>query len=75
MVLVWFLVFIVMHVSLVFMTGALNNLNHIFAARNDDSWIGFEVFAASMVVVIVGWIAATPFTLRHPEWCSAWASG
>jgi thiosulfate reductase cytochrome b subunit len=66
MVLVWFLVFIVMHVSLVFATGALNNLNHIFAARNDDSWIGFEVFMASMVVV-VGWIAATPFTLRHPR--------
>jgi DMSO/TMAO reductase YedYZ molybdopterin-dependent catalytic subunit/thiosulfate reductase cytochrome b subunit len=67
MVLVWFLVFIVMHVSLVFATGALNNLNHIFAARNDDGWIGFEVFAASMVVVVVGWIAATPFTLRHPR--------
>jgi sulfoxide reductase catalytic subunit YedY len=67
MVLVWFLAFIVMHVTLVFATGLLNNLNHIFAARNDDSWIGFIVFSASMVVVIVAWIAATPFTLRHPR--------
>jgi len=67
LVLIWFLVFIVMHVTLVFTTGLLNNLNNIFAARNDDSWIGFWVFAASMVVVIVGWVAATPFTLRHPR--------
>jgi methionine sulfoxide reductase catalytic subunit len=67
MVLAWFLFFIVVHVTLVFTTGLLNNLNHIYAVRNDDSWIGFAVFAISMVVVIVGWVAATPFTLRHPR--------
>ena len=67
LVLVWFLLFIVIHVTLVFTTGLLRNLNHIFAARNDDSWIGFWIFAASMIVVIVGWVAATPFTMRHPR--------
>jgi len=67
MVLVWFLVFIVIHVTLVFTTGLLRNLNHIYAGRNDDSWVGFWIFAASMVVVIVGWVAATPFTFRHPR--------
>ena len=67
LVLVWFLFFIVMHVTFVFTTGLLNNLNHVYAARNDDSWVGFSVFAVSMVVVIVGWVAATPFTLRHPR--------
>lgn len=67
LVLVWFLFFIVMHVTLVFTTGALNNLNHIYAARNDDSWVGFSIFAVSMGLVIVGWVAATPFTLRHPR--------
>jgi methionine sulfoxide reductase catalytic subunit len=67
LVLVWFVSFIVMHVTFVFTTGLLNNLNHIYAARNDDSWVGFSVFAISMVVVIVGWVAATPFTLRHPR--------
>ncbi|MGH3594342.1 MAG: hypothetical protein ACRDRF_25400, partial [Pseudonocardiaceae bacterium] len=65
--LVWFLLFIVIHVTLVFTTGLLRNLNHIDAGRNDGSWVGFGVFAASMVVVIVGWVAATPFTLRHPR--------
>jgi DMSO/TMAO reductase YedYZ molybdopterin-dependent catalytic subunit/thiosulfate reductase cytochrome b subunit len=67
LVLVWFLFFVVMHVTLVFTTGLLNNLNHIYAARNDDSWVGFSIFAISMVVVIAGWVAATPFTLRHPR--------
>ena len=67
LVLVWFLVFIVIHVTLVFTTGLLKNLNHVYAGRNDESWVGFGVFAASMVVVIVGWVAATPFTLRHPR--------
>ena len=67
LVLVWFVVFIVIHVTFVFTTGLLNNLNHIYAARTDDSWVGFSVFAASMVVVVAGWVAATPFTLRHPR--------
>jgi methionine sulfoxide reductase catalytic subunit len=67
LVLVWFLLFIVLHVTFVFTTGLLVNLNHIYAGRTDDSWIGFGLFAASMVVVVVGWVAATPFTIRHPR--------
>jgi DMSO/TMAO reductase YedYZ molybdopterin-dependent catalytic subunit len=67
LVLVWFLGFIVMHVALVFTTGALVNLNHIYAGRNDHSWIGFALFAASMVVAVVGWVGATPFTIAHPR--------
>jgi sulfoxide reductase catalytic subunit YedY len=67
LVLVWFLFFIVMHVALVFTTGLLHNLNHVYAGRTDGSWIGFWIFAASMAVVIAGWVAATPFTLRHPR--------
>jgi sulfoxide reductase catalytic subunit YedY len=67
LVLVWFLVFIVMHVTFVFTTGLLVNLNHVYAGRTDGSWIGFWLFAASMVVVAAGWVAATPFTIRHPR--------
>ena len=51
LVLVWFLVFIVMHVTFVFTTGLLVNLNHVYAGRTDDSWLGFWLFAASMVIV------------------------
>lgn len=67
LVMAWFLFFIVVHVALVFTTGLRANLNHAFAAREDDSWTGFWVFVLAMVVVVVGWVAATPLTLRHPR--------
>jgi thiosulfate reductase cytochrome b subunit len=66
-VLVWFLAFTVIHVTLVFTTGLLVNLNHVYAGRTDHSWIGFWLFALSMMIVIVGWVAATPFTIKHPR--------
>ena len=67
LVLVWFLVFIVIHTTMVFTTGLLVNLNHIYPGRNDHGWLGLWLFLASMVVVVAGWAAATPFTLRHPR--------
>ena len=67
LVLVWFLLFIVLHVTFVFTTGLLRNLNHIYGGRDDSSWIGFTVFAITLVIMIVGWVAASPFTLRHPR--------
>jgi methionine sulfoxide reductase catalytic subunit len=67
LVFVWFLLFIVMHVALVFMTGVQDNLNHIFAARQDDSWTGLWIFLVAMAVATAGWLMATPFTLRHPR--------
>ncbi|GAB3523265.1 molybdopterin-dependent oxidoreductase [Arthrobacter monumenti] len=68
LVLLWFLLFIVMHVTLVVATDALHNFNMMYANRNDaDSWVGFWIFAASLVVMILLWVAVTPFTYRHPR--------
>ncbi len=67
LVLTWFVVFIVVHVGLVFMTGALVNLNHIYLGTEAHGWGGFAIFAVSMVILVVGWVAATPFTIRHPR--------
>jgi methionine sulfoxide reductase catalytic subunit len=67
LVLVWFLVFMVLHVTLVFTTGLLVNLNHVYAGSTGNGWTGFWLFAASMVVVAVGWAGATPLTIRHPR--------
>jgi methionine sulfoxide reductase catalytic subunit len=64
---VWFVLFITIHITLVATTGALANLNHITSGRDDSSWLGFWLFAAWMGVVIVGWVAATPLTLRRPR--------
>jgi DMSO/TMAO reductase YedYZ molybdopterin-dependent catalytic subunit len=51
----------------VFTTGLLRNLNHIYAGNDTSSWAGFTVFAILTVVLIVAWVAATPFTLRRPR--------
>jgi thiosulfate reductase cytochrome b subunit len=48
LVLVWFLLFIVSHVTLVFTTGLLRNLNHIYAARDDTTWVGFSAWSCSL---------------------------
>ncbi|MFL4479095.1 cytochrome b/b6 domain-containing protein [Paeniglutamicibacter sp. ORCA_105] len=63
-VMVYFVGFIIVHVTLVFTTGALRNLNHMYAARDGGGWTGFWFFAASLVVMIIGWLAVRPILLR-----------
>lgn len=63
-VMVFFVAFIVVHVTLVFATGALANVNHMYAARDDQSWWGFAIFAASIVVMAAAWVGLRPITLR-----------
>lgn len=62
--LVYFVVFIIVHVTLVMATGALRNLNHMYAATDDPGWTGFWYFAASLVVVVVGWVLARPIFMQ-----------
>lgn len=66
-VLCWFLFFVTVHVTLVFTTGLLRNLNHVYTGRNVAGWAGFALFGVTMIVIIVAWVWATPFTLRHPR--------
>ena len=61
----WFLLFILVHVTLVFITGARANLNMMFAGVNDGSWRGVAIFVPAMVLLAVGWWLASPFTIRH----------
>ena len=63
-VMLYYVAFIIVHVTLVLATGALNNLNHMYAARDDGSWVGFWIFAASVVVMIGAWFLARPIFLR-----------
>jgi methionine sulfoxide reductase catalytic subunit len=67
LVMIWFLFFIVVHVTLVFTTGLRRNLNHIYAGRDDTSWIGVIVFAVVLALLITAWVGATPYTLKHPR--------
>jgi len=63
-VMVWFAAFTVAHVTLVLATGALRNLNHMYAVRDDEGWVGFWIFAVSLLVTVGAWFAAQPIILR-----------
>lgn len=58
-----FVLFIIGHVFLVLTTGALHNLNSMFAANGGGTWIGFWFFIGAMVIVLIGWVAARPLVL------------
>lgn len=69
-VMLYFVAFIVVHVALVFATGALRNLNHMYAAQGStdpnafaDNWLGFWIFVASLAVIVGAWFAARPLVL------------
>lgn len=60
----FFAAFIVVHVTLVLATGALRNLNHMYGGSDSAaSWLGFALFAVSIVVMAAGWIAARPLVV------------
>jgi thiosulfate reductase cytochrome b subunit len=63
-IMVIFLAFIAVHVILVLATGALRNLNHMYAGNDGQGWAGAIVFAISVIVMIGAWIALRPFILR-----------
>lgn len=62
-VMLYFALFIVVHVFLVLTTGALNNLNHMYAVRDDQSWWGFGIFVLSLVIMAAAWVALKPTIL------------
>jgi thiosulfate reductase cytochrome b subunit len=63
-VMIFFVLFVIAHVTLVLTTGALRNLNHMYASNNSDSWLGFGMFAGSLVLTVAAWILAKPAFLQ-----------
>lgn len=62
----WFFVgFTVIHVFLVLATGAIRNLNHIYALRDDQSWVGAAVFAVSLLLTGALVLALRPPVVRR----------
>jgi len=62
-VMVVFVVFVVVHVFLVFATGVLRNLNHMYGASDVVDWVGFCWFTASLLVITAGLAALRPLIL------------
>ncbi len=67
LVMCWFVLFILVHVALVFATGLLRNLNHIYSGTNADDGTGLVLFGLSLLAILTAWFAASPFTLRRPR--------
>lgn len=63
-VMLFFVAFTIMHVALVLCTGALRNLNHMFASRDDAGWLGLGLFALAVAVTVAVWFLAKPVFLR-----------
>ncbi|MGI5187118.1 cytochrome b/b6 domain-containing protein [Promicromonospora sp. CA-289599] len=59
----FFVLFVIVHVTLVFATGALRNLNHMFAAQDTVSWVGFAWFAGGLVLAVAAVFAARPLVI------------
>jgi hypothetical protein len=60
-VLWYYLAFTVVHVGLVLLTGMRANLNALYAGVEDaESWLGFVVFAASTLIMVVAWVLLRP---------------
>jgi thiosulfate reductase cytochrome b subunit len=63
-VMFFFVLFVIVHITLVLATGALRNLNHMYAANDGDGWAGLIIFAVSLALIIAGWIFAKPVFLQ-----------
>jgi len=61
----WFVVFILAHGIMVFVTGLRENTNHMFAGVDNGSWAGLPLFLLAMAVMTTAWLLASPFTIRH----------
>ena len=61
----WFILFILAHGIMVFITGIRRNTNHMFFGVENASWDGFPFFVLAMVVVGLAWWFASPFTIRN----------
>jgi DMSO/TMAO reductase YedYZ molybdopterin-dependent catalytic subunit len=64
-IMLYFVGFIVVHVSLVFITGMRKNLNHITLGTDNGSWEGAIIAFIAIALLAAFWKGASPFTLKH----------
>lgn len=69
-VMIYFIIFVIIHVILVVFTGLLRNLNHMYASRGSvdpseyaDDWTGLIVFLVSVAVIAAAVHFARPAVL------------
>jgi DMSO/TMAO reductase YedYZ molybdopterin-dependent catalytic subunit len=65
LILLWYLQFIGVHITMVVVTGLRRNLNHITLGNDSLGLAGLVVASLLGCVVFAVWLSATPFTLKH----------
>ena len=61
----FFIAFTFVHIVLVLTTGRCASSTRCTRRATTDDWIGFAVFAASVVVMVVAWVLAKPALLKR----------
>jgi DMSO/TMAO reductase YedYZ molybdopterin-dependent catalytic subunit/thiosulfate reductase cytochrome b subunit len=59
--------FIVVHVTLIAMTGLVRNMNHIVIGTDDQSHAGVLLGVVGLTVVVLTWVAAHYISWHHPR--------
>jgi sulfoxide reductase catalytic subunit YedY len=62
-----YVAFTIVHVSLVFWTGAQRNFNHIVLGTDDTRLLGLLLGCAGLAVVVASWIVAYVVAWRYPR--------
>jgi DMSO/TMAO reductase YedYZ molybdopterin-dependent catalytic subunit/thiosulfate reductase cytochrome b subunit len=62
-----FVLFLVVHVTLVVMTGFARNMNHIVRGTDDQNTLGMVLGFVGIGVVFLSWVAAHYISWRHPH--------
>ncbi|HWL01533.1 MAG TPA: cytochrome b/b6 domain-containing protein [Microbacteriaceae bacterium] len=64
-VMLYFVAFTIVHVTLVLATSALANLNHMFASQDAVNWWGFGIFLGSLAAMVAGWALVRPLVMKQ----------
>ena len=64
-IMIWFVQFIGVHVTMVFVTGVRRNLNHITLGMDTLTWEGTIIAVVALFLLAVAWFWASPFTLKN----------
>ncbi|MGC2015319.1 MAG: molybdopterin-dependent oxidoreductase, partial [Candidatus Acidiferrales bacterium] len=62
-----FLAFLVVHVTLIVMTGFARNMNHIVLGTDDRGYLGMVLGFVGIGVVVLSWIVAHYISWNHPR--------
>lgn len=65
LIMLWFVQFICVHVTMVILTGVKRNFNHITLGTNNYGWNGTIIAVVALALLAVLWIGVSPFTLKH----------